>query len=124
MEKLKDLEKLKDFITEDDLNKFKEGVIETARENLRRDKQLLPIIHFLFIKDNKLAVALMPVNDFMINDQTKDIMVHLVKKTIDEFNVFALIMIQEAWLSSININEKDTYQGRPSEDPNRNFQIC
>jgi hypothetical protein len=81
------------------------------------DDDWTPIV---FLEDATGTWAMMPIEEFMQNDRTKDMLVELIiPETIKRFEAKVVVMILSVWHSKIPKGVDWQDRPMPSEDPNR-----
>lgn len=95
-----------------EIEEFKKDVLRFAKETMERDGNLHAIMFILSVNKGKTEQAVIPVGEFMQNDNTKDVLAELVPATIARMREVGIIplafmFISEAWVRKAHKDEYD-----------------
>jgi hypothetical protein len=85
-------------MTEDEINNWRDSMVNIAKENLRRDGLLAPVTLMLIEKDGQIGMGVYDMN--MESAETKNNDVMQIRMVTSTNKVLALLMLSETWFKT------------------------
>ena len=86
-----------------DLMEWAEGIKDSAKENFATDGYLAPACMALVQQEGKWGTILYPIT--MENEREKDFVSFVIHKLCEDFNVFGVVFVSEAWMLQCKDNK-------------------